>query len=487
MQPTIIWFRNDLRLTDNPAIAEGVKTDAPLILLYILEPQTGASRALGGASRVWLHHSLESLATDIKALGGELLLRSGESTDIIPQLIKETNASKVIWNRRYGLNEREADAALKTKLTDGGTDVKTFNGSLLTEPWTLKTGAGGHYRVFTPYWKQVQANYICPDHLPAPTKLETVRAPSESLENWALLPKSPDWATGFADVWTPGENGARTRLSGFLDRPIGNYKDHRNRPDLSEGTSGLSPHLHFGEISPVQIWRASMARMAADPSLEAGGRTFLSEIAWREFSYVLLYHHPDLATENYNKSFEHMPWREDAANYKSWCNGQTGYPIVDAGMRQLWQTGWMHNRVRMIVASFLTKHLLLPWQLGEAWFWDTLVDADPAANAASWQWTAGSGADAAPYFRVFNPITQGAKFDETGDYVRKFCPELAELPLKYLHAPWDADPITLLAAGVSLGETYPSPIVDHKVGRERALEAYALLKQKREAAQSPNG
>ena len=485
--PTIVWFRNDLRLADNPALSAAINRGAPPLLVYIDETGAETFRARGGASKVWLHHSLVSLAKDIKALGGELILRSGKSEAIIPALIAQTGADHICWTRRYGLAERTADAALKKTLTHAGVRVETFNGSLLTEPWTFKTGAGGHYRVFTPYWKQVQANYVCPAPLPAPTKLETVSAPSESLEDWALLPKSPDWATGFSDIWTPGENGARTRLSDFLDGPIGSYKDHRNRPDVSGGTSGLSPHLHFGEISPVQIWRASMARMATDPSHEAGGRTFLSEIAWREFSYVLLYHHADLATENYNKSFEHMPWREDAANYKNWCKGQTGYPIVDAGMRQLWQTGWMHNRVRMIVASFLTKHLLLPWQFGEVWFWDTLVDADPAANAASWQWTAGSGADAAPYFRVFNPITQGAKFDETGDYVRKYCPELAELPLKYLHAPWDADPVTLMAAGISLGETYPKCIVDHKVGRERALEAYALLKQKREAARSPNG
>ena len=479
--PTIVWFRNDLRLADNPALSAAVKRGAPLVLLYINEMGAENFRARGGASKVWLHHSLVCLAEDITALGGELALRSGDSAEILPALIAQTGADHICWTRRYGLAERTADAALKKTLTQAGVQVETFNGSLLTEPWTFKTGAGGHYRVFTPYWKQVQANYACPDPLPAPTKLKTVSTPCESLDDWALLPKSPDWAAGFAGVWTPGENGARTRLSAFLDGPIGTYKEHRNRPDISKGTSGLSPHLHFGEISPVQIWRAAKARMDSDPGLETGGRTFLSEVAWREFSYVLLYHHPELATQNYNKAFEHMPWRDNADDYARWCKGQTGYPIVDAGMRQLWQTGWMHNRVRMIVASFLTKHLLLPWQLGEAWFWDTLVDADPAANAASWQWTAGSGADAAPYFRVFNPITQGSKFDASGAYVRQFCPELADLPTKYLHAPWDADPVTLLAAGVKLGETYPNCMVDHKAGRERALEAYAEVKAKREA------
>ena len=479
--PALVWFRNDLRLADNPALSAAIETGAPLVLVYIYETEETGFRPMGGASAYWLHHSLISLGADIKARGGTLILRAGASADVLPALVAETGAEHVFWNRRYGLAEREADANLKTALSDTGVEVATFNGSLLTEPWTFKTGAGGFYRVFTPYWKQVQAHYEPPAPLPAPERLSTLTPPSDALEDWALLPTEPNWAGGFDPVWQPGEDGARERLLGFLDGPVGNYKDERNRPDVEGGTSGLSPHLRFGEISPVQIWRAAKARMDETPGFDAGGHTFLSEIAWREFSYVLLYHNPDLATQNYNPSFEHMPWRTSDADLRAWQRGQTGFPIVDAGMRQLWQTGWMHNRVRMIVASFLTKHLLLPWQLGEDWFWDTLVDADPAANAASWQWTAGSGADAAPYFRVFNPITQGSKFDVTGAYVRKFCPELAELPTKYLHAPWEADPVTLMAAGVTLGETYPACIVDHKTGRERALTAYAELKAKREA------
>jgi deoxyribodipyrimidine photo-lyase len=479
--PALVWFRNDLRLADNPALSAALERGEPLVLVYIYETKEVGFREMGGASKVWLHGSLASLSKDIEARGGSLILRRGNPADILPELIEETGARHVFWNRRYGLAERDADAALKTQLTEKGYAVETFNGSLLTEPWTFKTGSGGYYRVFTPYWKQVQANYQVPAPLPAPETLDCVKAGSDTLDAWALLPTRPNWATGFDQVWSPGEAGARAKLLQFLDGPVGRYKDERNRPDVEGGTSGLSPHLRFGEISPVQVWRTTKARMDETPEIGAGGHTFLSEIAWREFSYVLLYHHPDLASENYNASFEHMPWRHNESDLHAWQQGQTGYPIVDAGMRQLWQTGWMHNRVRMIVASFLTKHLLLPWQLGEDWFWDTLVDADPAANAASWQWTAGSGADAAPYFRVFNPITQGSKFDVTGAYVRKFCPELAELPTKYLHAPWDADPVTLMAAGVKLGETYPNCIVDHKAGRERALSAYAELKAKREA------
>lgn len=478
--PSLVWFRNDLRLADNPALSAALESGRPLVLVYIDETNTPGFRPMGAASKYWLHHSLAALAADIHACGGQLTLRRGKR-NVVPDLIKEIGADKVFWTRRYGLAEREADAALKTQLTEQGIAVETFNGSLLTEPWTFKTGAGNHYRVFTPYWKQVQAQYAPPAPLPAPQRIPAVQVPSDTLGDWALLPTKPNWASGFADVWTPGEVGARGRLEAFLDGPVSGYKDQRNRPDVANGTSGLSPHLRFGEISPVQIWRAAKARMDETPGTDAGGQTFLSEIAWREFAYVLLYHHPELARENYNASFEHMPWRSSKADLAAWQQGQTGYPIVDAGMRQLWQTGWMHNRVRMIVASFLTKHLLLPWQLGEDWFWDTLVDADPAANAASWQWTAGSGADAAPYFRVFNPITQGSKFDETGAYVRKYCPELAELPLKYLHAPWEADQATRMAAGVKLGETYPKCIVDHKTGRERALSAYAELKAKRDA------
>lgn len=481
--PAIVWFRRDLRLSDNPALHAAIQTGKPLLLLYILEETNGNARAPGAASRWWLDKSLASLSSKIAALGGALVLRAGKVSQILNDLITETGADAVYWNRRYSQPDQDNDKALKSKLKSDGVDVQSFNGSLLTEPWTQTTGSGGYYKVFTPYWRSVRQSYEPPEAHPRPEKLNCLKVASETLADWGLHPEAPDWSTGFDPVWTPGEDGAVDRLDSFLSDGLTNYQNGRNRPDLATGTSGLSPHLAHGEISPAQIWRSvRQAMQDGRRSInESSAWTFLSEIGWREFSYVLLFHNPDLATENYNKSFQHMPWRQSQSDYARWCHGQTGYPMVDAGMRQLWQTGWMHNRVRMITASFLTKHLLLPWQLGEKWFWDTLVDADPAANAASWQWTAGSGADAAPYFRVFNPITQGPKFDETGDYARQYCPELVDLPLKYLHQPWEAPEDVLEKAGVKLGTTYPKPMIAHKKGRERALAAYDELKKKREA------
>ncbi len=404
------------------------------------------------------------------------------STETLQAVIAETGADHVFWNRRYQKVERDLDAATMEALKESGIAVSSFNGRLLTEPWQIQTGSGGHYKVFTPFWNAVKARYRVPDALPAPASLAGPVVPSETLSRLVLQPSGPDWSDGHDATWTPGEAGAMERLSSFLDGPINTYADTRNTPGVETGTSRLSPHLHFGEIGPAQVWRAVQFGISLGRIDESSAMTFLSELAWREFSYSLLFHNPDLASENYNPDFRHMPWRSDPYAWRAWCRGETGYPIVDAGMRQLWHTGFMHNRVRMIAASFLTKHLLLPWQMGESWFWDTLVDADPAANAASWQWTAGSGADAAPYFRVFNPITQGRKFDGTGAYVRRWCPELARLPDKYLHAPWEADAAVLDASGVSLGTTYPKPIVDHPVARQRALDAYATLKERRNAA-----
>ncbi|MEO0753232.1 MAG: deoxyribodipyrimidine photo-lyase [Pseudomonadota bacterium] len=481
--PTIVWFRHDLRLADNPALHAAVETGAPVILLYVLEGEAGI-RALGGASKWWLDKSLRALASDIEGRGGTLTLKRGNSQAVLDRLIDETGAGAVFWNRRYDAGGRDVDRAIKTFLNDRHIEARSFNGSLLTEPWTVKTGSGSYYKVFTPYWKSVRANYSPPDPLDAPMNLAGPSVTSDPLDDWSLHPHGPDWSTGFDAVWSPGENGAAERLNRFLDGPVDRYTDERNRPDVEGGTSGLSPHLRWGEISPVQIWREVRRRLddGRFNIVEDSAMVFLSEIVWREFSYVLLYHNPDLADENYNHEFRHMPWRDNADDYRRWCRGQTGYPIVDAGMRQLWATGWMHNRVRMIVGSFLTKHLLLPWQKGEDWFWDTLVDADPASNAASWQWVAGSGADAAPYFRVFNPITQGEKFDETGDYVRRWCPELEALPTRYLFSPWTAPEAVLNTAKVRLGDTYPKPMIDHKDGRQRALDAYDTLKAKREAA-----
>ena len=481
-RPQIVWLREDLRLHDNPALTAAAETGAPVVCLYILEEGNTGPRALGGASKWWLHKSLEMLSADIAARGGRLILRRGDALKILLDIASGLGASSVFWNRRYDAGGIEADKTIKAALKQAGLDAKSLNGRLLTEPWAIKSQSGSYYRVFTPYWRAVRAEYRPPTPRPAPDRLAAPDLASDKLEDWDLEPTSPDWASRFSEIWTPGEAGAAARLEAFLNGPVNTYGEDRNRPDLEGATSGLSPHLRWGEISPAQVWRAVEGRISAGTISESSAWKFLSELVWREFSYVLLYHNPALAEENYNKDFRQMPWRSSQDDLSAWQRGQTGYPIVDAGMRQLWTHGWMHNRVRMVAASFLTKHLLIPWQTGEDWFWDTLVDADPAANAASWQWVAGSGADAAPYFRVFNPITQGEKFDVTGGYVRQWCPELAELPDKYLFSPWQAPPDLLDKAGIQLGETYPHPIIDHREGRERALAAYDQVKSLREAS-----
>ncbi len=480
--PALVWLRNDLRLADNPALAAAVDTGRPVVCTYILETPAAGQRRLGGAARWWLDKSLRHLAAEIAQRGGQLVLRRGKARAALERLVEDTGAHAVYWNRRYDGGGRAVDAEIKTSLRDRGVGVDSFNGSLLTEPWTVRTGAGGYYKVFTPYWKAVRAGYTAPDPLPAPARLCGKGIESDRLDAWGLHPSQPDWSTGFDAVWTPGEAGAQARLSQWIETGLAAYDACRNRPDIETGTSGLSPHLRWGEVGPAQVWRAVQARIEAGETDADSAWVFLSEIVWREFAYVLLYHNPDLAEENYNPDFRLMPWRDSEADYRAWTDGRTGFPIVDAGMRQLWSIGWMHNRVRMIAGSLLTKHLLLPWQWGEDWFWDTLVDADPASNSASWQWVAGSGADAAPYFRVFNPITQGQKFDPDGAYVRRWCPELSRLPDRYLHAPWTAPEAVLRQAGIRLDETYPRPVIDHSDGRKRALDAYDTLKERRMTA-----
>ncbi|MFN3910434.1 cryptochrome/photolyase family protein [Hyphomonas sp.] len=480
--PTIVWFREDLRLSDNPALSAAVAAGGPLVCVYIRETDLDDARPIGAAAQWWLDKSLRALAQGLESRGGRLVLRTGQSAEVLADLIHQTGARSVVWNRRYSAAEQTSDARVKAALKTDGIAVESFNARLLLEPWHLKTGAGSYYRVFTPFWRALRASYVPAPPLSAPERLQTCEAPSEGLDGWGLHPTTPDWSGGFSGAWTPGEDGAHARLEAFLSGPINGYAETRNRPDIGASTSRLSPHLRFGEIGPAQIWRAVKAGVETGRFDERSAEVFLSEIAWREFSYVLLHFNPQLAQTNYNPNFDRMPWRSDPAALSAWQRGMTGYPVVDAGMRELWHTGWMHNRVRMIVASFLTKHLLLPWQAGEAWFWDTLLDADPAANAASWQWTAGSGADAAPYFRVFNPITQGSKFDETGAYVRRWCPELARVPDKFLHSPFDAPPDVLQAAGVTLGKTYPKPVVEHAAARQRALDAYKMTKEEQGAA-----
>jgi len=390
---------------------------------------------------------------------------SGDPAIVLPSLVQENDAQYVSWNRRYDAYGISKDTDIKQLLTDDGISVESFKGNLLREPWEVKTGSGNWYKVFTPYWKACLASQPPAKPLDAPKIINGYHANNESqaIESLKLLPNNPDWSKGFSDRWTPGTKGAFEKLDRFLGTSVEGYADARNLP-AQYGTSRLSPHLAFGEISPRQIW---------EKTKQSGknARVFLSEIGWREFSYVLLFYNPKLASENYKSDFDNFKWADNSHALSAWQKGQTGYPFVDAGMRELWATGWQHNRVRMVTASFLIKHVLQNWTHGEDWFWDTLVDADPASNAASWQWVAGSGADASPYFRIFNPFTQGQKFDSEGDYVRRWVPELKDMPKKYIHTPWDAPQDVLLRAGVTLGKTYPNPIVDHKEAREKALAA----------------
>lgn len=466
---TILWFRQDLRLSDNPALDHAAR-NGDVLPVYILD-ETGEGYARpGAASNWWLHHSLEALSADL----GHLILRRGDPMAILRDLIRETGAASVVWNRCYDPHAIQRDKKLKSALTEDGVDVHSFNASLLHEPWEIKTGAGGPYKVFTPFWRAIRTRDPgAPSHRPENIKLATAK--SDRLADWNLTPSRPDWAGGWPDIWSPGEAGARKRFDNFLRSRLARYADERDRPD-ADATSSLSPHLHFGEIGPRQIWRRIHTYSEEHPELSKPADKFLSELAWRDFAHHLLYHFPTLPAENWKPDFNAFPWSNSKRHLSAWQRGQTGYPMVDAGMRELWATGVMHNRVRMITASFLIKHLRIDWREGQAWFWDTLVDADLANNAASWQWVAGSGADAAPFFRIFNPITQGERFDPDGAYIRRWCPELAELETKYIHAPWEAPEDALQSAGIELGADYPYPIVDHKTARQDALDAYEKTK-----------
>jgi deoxyribodipyrimidine photo-lyase len=486
VQPVLLWFRDDLRLTDNPALVRAVESGAPVLPLYVLDDESPGIRSLGGASRWWLHHSLAALSKELASRGATLLLRHGPAERIVLDLAQHIGAQAVVWNRRYEKPAIDLDSRTKAELVARGIRAESSNAALLNEPWEVKGKTGDPLRVFSPYWRAALARGEPPAPLPAPAAIRGL--PVNGLEgvelgSLGLLPTKPDWSAGFGPVWTPGEAGARERLATFLDRELKGYAEDRDRPDLDK-TSRLSPHLRFGEIGARQIWHAveGSAAVGTSRGTAKDRQKFLAELGWREFSYHLLFHFPDLGTANFQPRFDAFPWATDSASLTAWQRGRTGYPIVDAGMRQLWQTGWMHNRVRMIVASLLVKHLLIHWREGEDWFWDTLVDADPANNAASWQWVAGSGADAAPYFRIFNPILQGERFDPEGDYVRRFVPELARLPANVIHKPWTAEPAVLARAGVTLGRDYPRPIVDHDAARARALDAFGTLKSPDAAA-----
>ncbi len=481
--PTLVWLRHDLRLADQPALAAAQKRGAPIIPIVIWDEAGEGDWPLGGASKWWLHHSLARLSEAIQSRGGRLIFRRGDSENLLGKLVEETGATAVCWCRRYESEVIERDRGIKATLSKQGLDVQSFNGSLLHEPHTIQNKQNKPFQIFTSYWRHCLAR---PKERPwkgAPDKwIVPAQWPvSETLSDLGLLPRL-DWADAFASHHHPGEVGAQKRLQEFLQHAVEGYPDGRNIPGM-KGTSRLSSHLHFGEISPRQIWAAveALGEEAGTFPPSKGASVFLSEVGWREFAFHLLYHFPHTTKEPLRQEFANFPWRDDGDGklLEQWQRGMTGYPIVDAGMRELWTTGWMHNRVRMVVASFLVKHLRLPWQHGANWFWDTLVDADLAANTLGWQWSAGCGADAAPYFRVFAPVLQGSKFDGQGEYVRRWVPEIAGLPDKYLHAPWEAPADVLTAAGIVLGENYPLPMVDHKTAREAALAAYQELRRSR--------
>lgn len=474
-EPSLLWFRHDLRLTDHPALLAAVEGGRPILPVFVLDEAAAGAHGLGGAARWWLRGSLAALAQDLAARGAPLLLARGRAETVLPALAAAIGAGSIHAGRGYEPWARAQARRVHEALADAGRHLVLHTTALLREPHGFGGATGKPYAVYTPFAKAMLAAGDPPAPRPAPTRLQGVPHPAggETLAALRLypVPGEPDWAARFGETWQPGEAGAQARLARFAALALGAYDRQRNLPGLN-GTSGLSPHLRWGEVSPGQVWHAAKGAQAKP----AGTETFLKEILWREFAYHLLWHRPDMPEAPLRAEFAAFPWQPDAKLLRAWQQGRTGYPVVDAGMRQLWQTGWMHNRVRMITASLLVKHLMQPWQDGAAWFWDTLVDADLASNSASWQWVAGCGSDAAPYFRIFNPILQGLKFDPEGHYVRRFVPELAKLPDAFLHCPWDAPSEVLAAAGVGLGRNYPRPVIDHAEGRARALAGFAALR-----------
>lgn len=466
-QAAIVWLRNDLRVADNPALRAALGRGGPVVALYVHETDAGL-RPIGAAARWWLHQSLEVHGKALARLGIPLEVVTGESGRMLAEAIVRHGADALFWNRRYGPAERQIDAATKARYANKIAQIASFGAHLLVEPFDIATGQGNPYAVFTPFWWALRQRDI-PSPAPAPISHLKPVSGSEPVD---AAYREPAWARKLAGHWAVGEAAAADALDRFLDEALLQYPEGRDVPAV-EATSRLSPHLRFGEIGPRQIWHAVMNLMLREPRAAAAGEKFLSELAWRDFSYNLLFHREEIAVVPMQGRFATMPWRDDPAGLAAWQRGLTGFPIVDAGMRQLWETGWMHNRVRMLVASLLAKNLLIDWRLGERWFWDTLIDADVANNPASWQWVAGCGADAAPYFRIFNPVTQGKRFDPDGAYVRRWVPELAQLPNAWVQNPSEAPAGMLKAAGVELGTTYPRPLIDLKLSRQRALDALA--------------
>ncbi|WP_290651083.1 deoxyribodipyrimidine photo-lyase [Aquisalimonas sp.] len=474
MTPVVVWFRRDLRLADNPALCAAAQA-GPVLPVYIHAPEEEQPWPPGGASRWWLHHSLIALERSLAEYALPLItLRAPCSLDALRRVIRDTGAQQVVWNRLYDPAITARDSAIKESLHSEGINANSYNGALLCEPWEVGKVSGGHYKTYTPFWRTLRrlVNPAKPLRVPEVQRPDSIPE-HVTVADLALLPRIP-WDRGFHPVWSPGEAGALQRLSTFLADRLRGYGNNRELPAVA-GTSGLSPHLHHGEISPRQIWTATQSAAAAGEGDDA--ETYLSELAWREFGHHLLFHYPDMPHDPIDTRFRAFPWSAHAEEaLVAWRAGRTGIPIVDAGMRELWTTGWMHNRLRMVVGSLLTKNLRVPWQLGEAWFWDTLVDADLANNSMGWQWIQGCGADAAPYFRIFNPVRQGQRFDPDGAYVRRWLPELAHLPARHIHAPWQAPPGVLHQAGVRLGRTYPRPTVDLAASRKEALEAYRAIR-----------
>ena len=463
----LVWLRNDLRIADNPAFSAAYLGGAAVTALYVHEATLGV-RQPGSAACWWLHHSLQSLGKDLADRGVTLVVEAGDARSVVPQVAKALDAGAVFWNRRYAPAEREADGAIKQDLRGIGFEAHSCPGNLLVEPWDIATGQGKPYSVFTPFWKALRDTPIAQPQR-RPDRGQPVPAPSVDGTYHA-----PKWADKLTPHWSIGEAAAAGVVTNFLDGRLADYPEGRDFPSR-DVTSLLSPHLRFGEISARQVWHAAQAVAHADPAKQAAVNKFLSELAWRDFNYHQLYHRDDITTVPMQAKYAGMAWRQSESDLVAWQTGQTGFPIVDAGMRELWETGYMQNRVRMLTASLLAKSLLVDWRQGEEWFWDCLVDGDVASNPGNWQWVAGSGLDASPYFRIFNPVVQGERFDGSGDYVRRWVPELATLPDKWIHQPSAAPREALLRAGVSIGTTYPAPIVDLKTSRVRALEAAAHL------------
>ena len=471
MGASLVWLRRDLRLADQPALHAAVERGQPVIPVYIHAPEEEAPWQPGSASNWWLHHSLNHLRSQLESLNSRLTLRRGPSLESLRQLVRETGADAIFWNRLYEPAVIRRDQALKKALRADGCTVSSFNAALLNEPWCVRSAAGDPYKVFSPFWKASKRIGIDAPVLRRPTHLRSPDAwpATERLASLELLPEKP-WDAGLASSWSPGETGALQRLEAFLDDPVHRYGEMREIP-AQPGTSRLSPHLHFGEISPRQIVHA-LREAGHDPE-SGGAEHFVREVGWREFAHHLIFHFPHTTEEPLNPKFAAFPWRESADDLHAWQRGRTGIPIVDAAMRELWRTGWMHNRSRMIVASLLTKNLRMHWLHGARWFWDTLVDADLAANTLGWQWAAGSGADAAPYFRIFNPVLQGRRFDPEGRYVRRHVPELQRVPDSAIHAPWGHGGKRVDRA---LYPDYPDPVVDLQQSRQAALDAFSVVK-----------